>query len=211
MAADILLYDSDIVPVGKDQNQHLEMTRDMVTYFNQQFLNRSGHDEDGVWDGTGLKLPLGFNREATGLVVGVDGRKMSSSYGNGIPLFGSKKQIKKRVMSIVTDSTPLEEPKEPEGCSVFSLYKLFSTAEEQAELAARYRGGNFGFGHAKVELLEKSRAYFAPKQARFDDLMANVSELEDVLQAGADKARAVARPVLQRVRDAVGLPALRSG
>lgn len=206
MAADILLYDSDIVPVGKDQNQHLEMTRDMVGYFNHQFLGGSGYDAEGRWDGRGLKLPEAHIREATGVVVGMDGRKMSSSYDNGIPIFGSKKQIRKRVMSIVTDPTPLEDPKDPDECNVFTLYRCFSTEAEQEALAARYRGGNYGYGHAKVELFDKAREYFAPMQEKYDEYKANTALLEEVLQNGAARARAIAEPVIERVRDAVGLP-----
>ena len=206
MAADILLYDSDLVPVGKDQTQHLEMTRDMVGYFNQQYLGSTCHDDEGRWDGRGLKRPEAVVHEATGVVQGMDGRKMSKSYDNHIPIFGPKKALKKRVMSIVTDSTPLEDPKDPDSCNVFALYKLFSSKEEQDALAARYRGGNYGYGHAKLELFEKSQAYFGPKQERFDALMADQDGLEDVLQAGAKKARTVAQRVLRRARQAMGLP-----
>jgi tryptophanyl-tRNA synthetase len=206
MAADILLYDSDVVPVGQDQLQHVEMSRDMAGYFNQQFLGSTCHRDDGTWTGKGLKRPESRVREATGLVTGIDGRKMSSSYDNGIPIFGSKKAIKKRVMSIVTDSVPLEDPKDPDTCQVFQMYKLFSSEEEQAELAARYRGGNFGYGHAKLELLEKSQAFFLPMKERYEALIARPDEIEPILQRGAERARAVARPVLDRVRSAVGLP-----
>ncbi len=205
MAADILLYDSDLVPVGKDQTQHLEMTRDMVGYFNQQFLGNSGY-KDEVWTGQGLKRPQALIQKGTGLVPGIDGRKMSKSYDNHIPVFGSKKAIRKRLMSVVTDSTSLEDPKDPDTCNVFQLYKLFATEEEQAELARKYRAGNFGFGHAKQELFEKSQEYFGPLQERFDEVMSDLDHLEEVLQRGAQKARASAQPVLQRVRDAVGLP-----
>ena len=206
MAADILLYDSDVVPVGRDQLQHIEMARDMVSHFNQQFVGGNCLDEEGNWNGVGLKRPEGRVRDSTAIVPGVDGGKMSKSYDNVIPIFGSKKAIKKRVMSIVTDSTPLEEPKEPETCNVFQLYKLFSTEEEQAELAERYRAGGFGYGHAKLELLEKSSAYFAEKQERFDALMADRDTLEDILRDGALRAREVAQGVLARAREATGLP-----
>jgi len=206
MAADILLYDSDVVPVGKDQLQHLEMTRDMAGYFNQQFLGQSCYDKNDQWTGEGLKRPEAHVREATGSVTGVDGRKMSSSYDNGIPIFGSKKAIKKRVMSIVTDSTSLEDPKDPDTCQVYQMYKLFSTPEEQVELAANYRGGNFGYGHAKLALLEKSQAFFAPMQSRYEELINQPERIEAILQDGAERARAVAIPVLNRVRAAVGLP-----
>jgi tryptophanyl-tRNA synthetase len=206
MAADILLYDSDVVPVGRDQTQHLEMTRDMVGYFNQQYLGSTCHDEDGLWDGRGLKRPEAIVQEATGLIPGLDGRKMSKSYDNHVPIFGPKKALKKRVMSIVTDSTPLEDPKDPTTCNVFALYKHFATEEEQAALAEKYRGGNFGYGHAKLELFEKSQEYFGPKQERFDALMGDLGELEDLLQEGAKRARTVAQGVLLRAREAMGLP-----
>ncbi len=207
MAADILLYDSDVVPVGKDQVQHLEMARDMAGYFNAQFLGDIGYDAEGQWDGRGLKRPAAQVRDLTAVVPGLDGRKMSKSYGNAIPVFASKKQLKKRVMAIKTDSTPLEEPKDPSTCTVFALYKLFSTAEEQAELAARYRGGNFGYGHAKLELLAKADAYFAPQRERFNALMSDTDTLEDILRDGALRARATAEPVMERVRAGIGLPA----
>ncbi len=205
MAADILLYDSDVVPVGRDQLQHLEMTRDMAGYFNQQFLDVKAHDEDGHWTGEGLKRPEAHVREDAGITPGIDGRKMSSSYDNGVPIFGSKKAIKKRVMSIVTESTPLEEPKEPENCTVYQLHGLFADAEEQAALAAKYRGGHFGYGHAKLELLQKSQEFFGPMQVRFEELMANTDELEAILQRGAERARAQASKVIERVRKGVGL------
>jgi tryptophanyl-tRNA synthetase len=182
------------------------MTRDMVGYFNQQYLGSSCHDDDGHWNGKGLKRPTAVVREATGLVPGLDGRKMSKSYDNHVPIFGPKKALKKRIMSIVTDSTPLEDPKDPTNCNVFALFKLFSNEEDQAALAAKYRGGNFGYGHAKLELFEKSQEYFGPKQERFDALMADTEGLERVLESGAKKARVVAQRVLKRARVAMGLP-----
>ena len=205
MAADILIFDADGVPVGKDQIQHVEMARDMVGYFNQQFLSTTGHDDNGQWLGKGLKRPEALVRDTTAVVPGVDGQKMSKSYGNTIPIFGSKKARKKAIMSIVTDSKPLEEPKEPEGCHVFALYKLFSTPEEQAALADKYRGGGFGYGHAKLELLTKATEFFAPMQSAFDEHMANTSRLEDILQAGAVKARKTARETMARVYEATGV------
>ncbi len=206
MAADILLYDADVVPVGKDQVQHLEMTRDMVGYFNQQFLGSIGYDADDRWDGRGLKRPDAVVRDATGVIPGIDGRKMSKSYDNHVPLFDSPKAVKKRVMSIVTDSTPLEDPKDPDTCNVFALYRLFADADEVAALAERYRGGNFGYGHAKLALLDKAEQTIGPMRARYDALMADRDTLEDILRAGAVRARDVADPVMERVRGAVGLP-----
>ncbi|MCO4762816.1 MAG: tryptophan--tRNA ligase [Myxococcales bacterium] len=207
MAADILLYDSDVVPVGKDQVQHLEMARDMAGYFNAQFLGNIGYDNEGVWDGKGLKRPAARVQDNTAVVPGLDGRKMSKSYGNHIPVFIGKKKLRKRIMAIKTDSTPLEEPKDPTTCNVFQLYTLFANADEQAELAAKYRGGNFGYGHAKLELFAKADAHFAPRRERFDELMADKDTLEDILRLGAKRARATAEPVMERVRSAIGLPA----
>ena len=131
---------------------------------------------------------------------------MSSSYDNGIPIFGAKKKIRKRIMSIVTDSLPLEAPKDPDACNVFTLYKLFSTAAEQAELAEKYRAGHFGYGHAKQALFEQAHRFFAPKQALYDGYMDDTEQLDKILARGAERARDVAIPVLNRVRRAVGLP-----
>jgi tryptophanyl-tRNA synthetase len=208
MAADILLYDSDVVPVGRDQLQHIEMARDMTVHFNQHFLGTSCIDEAGKWTGQGLKRPESSFQEATATVAGLDGHKMSKSYDNTIPIFGTDKAIKKRIMAIVTDSTALEDPKDPDTCNVFQLHKLFADATELADLADRYRAGGFGYGHAKLELFERSRTFFAESQERFDALMADPSTLEDILQDGAARARAVAREVLGRVREATGLPTL---
>ncbi len=202
MAADILLYDSDVVPVGKDQIQHLEMARDMAGYVNRQFFKTETTDPEG----RGLKLPAAFVRDATAVVPGLDGQKMSKSYNNAIPMFLTGKKLRKRIMQIVTDSTPLEDPKDPDTCNVFALYKLFTDADQQAELAAKYRGGGFGYGHAKLALNEVAQAHFTPMRATFDRLMADTDTLEDVLKDGAGRAREVAREVLGRVRDATGLP-----
>ena len=206
MAADILLYDSDVVPVGKDQVQHLEMTRDMAGYANMQFFKTLGVDEDGRWDGNSLKRPEAFVRDKSAVVPGLDGQKMSKSYDNYIPVFASKKALKKRIMAIKTDSTPLEAPKEPNGCTVYQLYGLFADAEQQQALAARYRGGGFGYGHAKLELLAIAEEHFAPMRQRYDALMADTDDIEDILRDGAQRARTVARGVLERVRTATGLP-----
>lgn len=206
MAADILLYDADVVPVGKDQVQHLEMSRDMVGYFNAQFLGSSGYDADDVWDGRGLKRPDAVTSEKTAIVPGIDGRKMSKSYDNHIAVFLSPKAMKKRVMAIVTDSTPLEAPKDPTDCNVVALFRLFATPEAVAAMEANYRAGGYGYGHAKLELLAAAEAHFGPMRARYDALMADPAALEAILQRGAAKARLVAGPVLDRVRSAVGLP-----
>lgn len=206
MAADILLYDADVVPVGKDQVQHLEMTRDMVGYFNAQFLGSSGYDADDRWDGRGLKRPEPIVAERAAIVPGLDGRKMSKSYDNYVPVFASPKATKKRIMQIVTDSTPLEEPKDPETCNVFAMYRLIAEPEEIEALAERYRGGNFGYGHAKLALVEVAERTFGPMRERYEALMNDPDTLEDILRDGARRAREVAEPVMERVRAAVGLP-----
>lgn len=210
MAADILLYDTDLVPVGKDQVQHVEMARDMAGYFNAQFLGNAGVDDAGQWTGQGLKRPEALVRGTTALVPGIDGQKMSKSYDNVVPIFGSPGAIKKRIMAVVTDSTPMEAPKDPTTCNVVALYKLFATEAEVAEMSERYRAGGYGYGHAKLALLEKARQHFEPMQARYDALMARPDDLEDVLQRGAQRAREVALPVIDRVRAATGLPRRRT-
>lgn len=191
-AADILAFDADVVPVGKDQSQHLEMTRDMAGYFNRAFgqeIFKSPKTEYGV-------APV---------VPGLDGAKMSKSYDNHIPIFMKGKALKKRVMSITTDSTPLEEPKDPTTCTVFALYSLMATEAEREALAAQYRGGNFGYGHAKLALLEKINEVFGPARDRYEALMANPEEIEAALAIGARRARKVAQGVLGRARAAVGM------
>ncbi len=210
MAADILLYDTDVVPVGKDQVQHLEMARDMAGYFNMQFLGEPCTDEAGRWTGRGLKRPEAMVREATAVVPGIDGEKMSKSRDNVVPIFGSAGALKKRVMAVVTDSKPLEAPKDPTTCNVVALYKLFATTAEVEELSDRYRAGGYGYGHAKLALLEKARSHFEPMQERYDRLIAEPDTLEDVLVDGARRAREVALPVIDRVREATGLPRRRS-
>lgn len=202
MAADILLYDTDVVPVGKDQIQHLEMARDMAGYVNRQFFKT----ETVQPEGRGLILPSPYIRDKSAVVPGLDGQKMSKSYDNHIPMFLAGKKLKKRIMGIKTDSTPLEEPKDPDTCNVFRLHGLFATAEQQAELAAKYRGGGFGYGHAKLELYAVASAHFEPMRERFDALMNDTATLDDILLDGALRARAVATDVIGRVRDAAGLP-----
>lgn len=192
MAADIIICRANWVPVGKDQVQHLEMTRDMIGHLHQAFGCEI------------FPLPEAKHNE-TAVVPGLDGRKMSKSYGNTIDIFAEGKALKKTVMSIVTDSTPLEAPKNPDTCNVFQLYKLFATPEEQADLAAKYRAGNFGYGTAKTLLLDKIDAYFQPARARRKTLAADPKFVEDVLAAGAAKARAEAEKTMDLVRHAIGL------
>lgn len=194
MAADILLYDSNIVPVGKDQIQHIEMTRDIAQRFNHIF-------------GENLVIPEALVREEVMTIPGIDGQKMSKSYQNTIPALLKPKKLRKRIMQIVTDSTPLEEPKDPDTCNVFALYGFFSTAAEQAELAEKYRSGGFGYGHAKQALFEKVNEYMTPYREKYESLIADKDTLEDVLRECAGKARVVARGVLERARSATGLPA----
>jgi tryptophanyl-tRNA synthetase len=191
MAADILIYRSNLVPVGKDQVQHIEMTRDMAGYFNQTY---------------GEVFPLPNHRLDQGaLVPGTDGKKMSKSYGNTIEIFAEGKPLKKTVMSIVTDSTPVEAAKDPEKCNVFLLYKLFATEAEQAELAGRYRAGGLGYGESKKLLLEKIEKAFDEPRRRRKEIVADAAYLDRVLRDGAERARSAAQSTMNVVRKAVGL------
>ncbi|MDF7800187.1 tryptophan--tRNA ligase [Pontiellaceae bacterium B1224] len=192
MAADILAVQGEVVPVGKDQKQHLEVTRDLAIKFNNQY-------------GEVFTVPEAAIRESVAVVPGIDGQKMSKSYDNTIEIFAEGKPLKKRVMSIVTDSKGLEDPKEPEGDNVFALYKLFASEEEQNDLAARYRAGGLGYGHAKQELLEKINEHFGPIREKRRELAANMDYVEDVLKTGAEKARVLASATLQKARQAAGL------
>jgi tryptophanyl-tRNA synthetase len=191
MAADILLYDTNLVPVGKDQKQHVEMAKDMAQSFNAKF-------------GETLVLPEAYIREDVAVIPGIDGQKMSKSYNNHIMVFSSSKVLKKRIGEIVTDSKSLEEPKDPSTCNVFAIYKHFATPDQQAELAARYRAGNFGYGHAKLALFELLEGQLSGPRARYENLMAQPDELDAILSDGAKAARVVAQGVLERVREAAG-------
>lgn len=192
MAADILAYQSNIVPVGRDQKQHVEVTRDIAMKFNQRF-------------GEVFTMPEPSIRGEVAVVPGIDGQKMSKSYDNHIELFGAAKPTKKRVMSIVTDSTPLEDPKDPDTCNVFALYCLFATVEEQAEMRERYRAGGFGYGDAKKALLEVMKRELDPSREKREALALDLDFVEDVLRQGAHRARAVAQETLQKAREAMGL------
>jgi len=192
MAADILCTDAQLVPVGKDQKQHLEVSQEMARKFNNQY-------------GETFRVPRELIQESVAVVPGTDGQKMSKSYRNTIDLFGDPAVAKKAVMGVVTDSTPLEEPKNPDTCNVFALYTLFASPEETANLAERYRAGRFGYGHAKKELWAKIEATMAPMRARRAELEAQPDIVEKILQAGAEKARAVILPVIARARTAMGL------
>ncbi|MGE0375237.1 MAG: tryptophan--tRNA ligase [Planctomycetaceae bacterium] len=195
MAADILLYDSDIVPVGLDQVQHIEVTRDVAQRFNR------------IFDREVFVLPEARVLDQSAKVPGLDGQKMSKSYGNTIPVFDTPKQLRKTIMKITTDSTPVEAPKNPETCLIFALYKLFADEQQQAALAERYRAGGMGYGEAKQTLYDAAMAYFARAFERRENLAADPDLVEDILRAGAAKARAKGREVLERARSACGLRA----
>ena len=192
MASDILIYSPDIVPVGKDQKQHVEITRDIATKFNETYGKEV------------FKLPKEKIVENVATVPGTDGDKMSKSYGNVINMFGSKKQLKKQIMNIVTDSTPLEEPKNPDN-NITKLYSLFATEEEVNALKEKFLAGNFGYGHAKTELFDKFMDYFAPFQKKREELLQNMDYVNEILKKGALKAREIATKKVDEVRDAVGI------
>ena len=191
MAADILLYDAEIVPVGKDQLQHLEFARDVAGRFNYQM-------------GETFVLPKESIREDIMIIPGTDGEKMSKSRRNYINIFLSDKELKKQIMSIQTDSTPLEAPKYPDKCNVFALYKLLATEAQTAQMAANYRGGNYGFGHAKTALYELILEKFAQPREKFAYYMDHLSQVDEILREGAEKASQVAKQTLQRVREKLG-------
>ncbi len=191
MAADILLYDAEFIPVGKDQVQHIEMTRKVGERFNNAM-------------GETFVLPEASLQDDTMLVPGTDGTKMSKSKGNTINLFSPKKELKKQIFSIVTDSTPLEDPKDPAVCNAFQIYGLLATDEEIATMRANYAAGGWGFGHTKKAILELILDRFAEVRERFDYYMNNTEELDRVLVKGAEKAATVANAVLDRVRKKIG-------
>ena len=191
MASDILLYDAEIVPVGKDQKQHLEITRDLASSFNHQY-------------GDTFVLPESKISESVMTIPGTDGRKMSKSYGNVVDVFLPKKQLKKQIMGIQTDSTPLEDPKDINTCNVFALYKLLATEDQAKQLAEQYRGGNFGYGHAKTALLELILENFGSAREKFDHYIENPEEVFSALKMGAEKARPIAQATLNRVRNKLG-------
>jgi tryptophanyl-tRNA synthetase len=198
MAADILIYDSDIVPVGKDQKQHIEITRDLAVKMNETF----GQSEP---DGRIFKLPEPRIQAATEVVPGIDGQKMSKSYGNNIDIFGDEKETWKRIMSIVTDSTPVDAPKDPSRSTIFQLYSLFASKNQVAEMRERFQKGGTGYGDFKKQLFEKLWEYFAPMRKRREEILADKSYIDNVLARGAQRANEVADQVMKRVRDAVGL------
>jgi tryptophanyl-tRNA synthetase len=192
MAADILAYRSNVVPVGADQVQHVEMTRDMAGYFNHTY-------------GEVFVLPEVRVSEVAGIVPGTDGQKMSKSYGNVIEIFADDAALKKAVMGIVTDSAPIEAPKDPERNTVFRLYALVATPEEKAAMADAFRAGGYGYGEAKKALLAKLKAFFGPARERYLALLAHPDDIEDVLREGAKRARAEALATIEAARAACGL------
>ncbi|CAN5526936.1 tryptophan--tRNA ligase [soil metagenome] len=192
MAADILIYDSDLVPVGKDQKQHIEVTRDVAIKMNETF-------------GDVFKLPEPRIQATTETVPGLDGQKMSKSYGNTIDIFGEEKETRKRIMSIVTDSTPVEAPKNPDSSSIIQLYSLVASESDVAEMRQAFSNGGTGYGDFKKQLFVKLWEYFAPMRARRAEILAQPNYIDDVLARGAERANAVADRVMQRVRAAVGL------
>ncbi len=191
MAADILLYDANIVPVGKDQLQHIEMTRDVASRFHAQL-------------GETFVLPEGKAHEDTMYIPGTDGQKMSKSKGNLINIFQPDKKLRKQIMGIKTDSTAMEDPKDPDTDNVFALYKILANPEQIAEMRSNYEGGNYGYGHAKQALYEVILEKYNPARERFDYYMTHLDEIDNVLEIGAEKAKKVANHVLNRVRNKVG-------
>ena len=192
MAADILIYDSDAVPVGKDQKQHIEITRDLAVKINETY-------------GQVFKLPEPRISPDTQVIPGLDGQKMSKSYGNNIDIFGDEKETRKRVMTIVTDSTPVEAPKDPERSTIVQLYSLFASKEEIASMRERFKKGGTGYGDFKKELFEKLWEYFAPMRERREEILREKNYIDKVLAHGAKRANEVADQVMTRVRAAIGL------
>lgn len=191
MACDIVLYDADKVPVGKDQKQHLEITRDICSAFNRQY-------------GETFAMPEAVINEKIMTIPGTDGSKMSKSYGNVIDIFLPKGQLKKQVMKVQTDSLPLEAPKNPDTCNVFALYKLLASDEQIEEMRANYTGGNYGYGHAKTALLDLILDKYSVAREKFDYYMNNLDELEKELSVGEEKARTIALKKMEEVRQKIG-------
>jgi tryptophanyl-tRNA synthetase len=192
-AADILAYDADLVPVGKDQKQHLEVTRDIAVKINEAY-----------GEGT-LKLPDAKISEDVAVVPGLDARKMSKSYGNTIDIFMDEKALRKRVMSIVTDSTPLEAPKDPDTSTIVGLYRLFASPEQVQQMKDEFRAGGVGYGHFKQRLFEAIWEYYAPMRTRREEILSQPGYVDEVLAEGARRAAAIAEPTVERVWRAVGL------
>ena len=192
MAADILLYQSNLVPVGRDQKQHVEVTRDIALKFNNEF-------------GEVFNIPEPSIHDVVAIVPGLDGQKMSKSYGNTIELFGDIKETNTRIMKIITDSKGLDDPKDPQTCTIFKLFSLFADDAQRTEMDAYYRGGNYGYGSAKKALCALLEQTFAPLRARRVELQAQPDYIEEVLRKGAVRARAIAALTLDKARSAVGI------
>ena len=193
MAADIILFDSDVVPVGQDQKQHIEMAQDIAQAVNANYGRQV------------LKVPQWVIQETVAVVPGLDGRKMSKSYGNTIPLFAPEEALHNSIKRIVTNSQPVDEPKDPDSSQIFLYYKLFATPEEQAALAARFRAGGMGWGEAKEELFRVANRELSPKRKIYDELMADPKRVDDILAKGAEKARPIAAATVKRFREAAGI------
>jgi tryptophanyl-tRNA synthetase len=192
MAADILIHDADIVPVGQDQKQHIEVARDLAVKFNLTY-------------GEVFKLPEPHILEELATVMGTDGQKMSKSYGNTIEMFAPKKQLRKQVMGIVTDSTPVEDPKDPDTSNLYELWSLFANPEEREETASRFRRGGLGYGEVKKDLFERLLAHFEPARKARQELVSRPDTIEDILRDGAKRAREESAPLMAKVRRAAGL------
>jgi len=192
MAADIILFDSDVVPVGEDQMQHIEIAQDIAQAFNANY-------------GKVLKVPQAAIQEEVAVLPGLDGRKMSKSYGNTIPLFAPEKELFKTIMRIVTNSQVVADKKDPDTSQIYAYYKLFATPDEQAALASRLRAGGMGWGDAKEELFRVANRELAPKRLKYDELMANPKVLDEILAKGAERARPIAAATVKRARKAAGI------
>jgi tryptophanyl-tRNA synthetase len=192
MAADIILFDSDVVPVGEDQMQHIEIAQDIAQAFNANY-------------GKVLKVPQAAIQEEVAVLPGLDGRKMSKSYGNTIPLFASEKELHKAILRIITNSQVVADKKDPDTSQIYAYYKLFATPDEQAALASRLRAGGIGWGDAKEELFRVANRELAPKRQKYDELMANPKVLDEILAKGAERARPIAAATVKRARKAAGI------
>ncbi|MDR2096451.1 MAG: tryptophan--tRNA ligase [Treponema sp.] len=193
MAADIILFDSDVVPVGRDQVQHIEMAQDIARAVNFNYKSEV------------LKIPQALVQENVAVVPGLDGRKMSKSYNNTIPLFCGEKELRRLIMRIVTNSQAVEEPKDPDASQIYLLYRLFANGEEQSALAKRYREGGMGWGEAKEELFRVANRELGPLRERFNGIIAHPAELDAILRRGAEKARPIAAATVRRFRKAAGI------
>ncbi len=193
MAADILLFDSDVVPIGKDQQQHLEMTADIAESINNNYKKEL------------FTIPAAKIGSDTQYIVGIDGRKMSSSYDNTIELFLPEKKLRKKIMKIVTNAQSVEEKKDPESCNIFKLYKLFSSEKQQKEIADKYRAGGMAYSYAKQELFEVMNEFLKPIREKYEYFMNNKNEIEDILKAGSNKARDLAKKKLKFLRKEIGI------